>query len=94
MINEEQYHQICKNVLKRHYYSFREDINDGFFYNTPTQAEKRLLKMIRDFRSEMEQRVPVSHNDSNSQVLKEQILGDYINIARKYGNKVKRKQGM
>nr|WP_298997251.1 hypothetical protein [uncultured Allomuricauda sp.] len=88
---EEKYHKLCQQVLKRHYEQFREDIKDGFFYNTPAQAEKRLLDMIRNFRSEMEQRVPYSRNDVSNEVLKETILNQYIQIARKYGNRVKKK---
>lgn len=94
MIHEDKYHSICRKVLKRHYNQFRKDLKDGFFYNTPAQAEKRLLDMIRNFRADMEQLVPVSHNETNAQVLKESILNEYIQIARKYGNRVKKRQGL
>lgn len=94
MIQEEKYHSICREVLKRHYNQFRLDIKDGFFYNTPARAEKRLLDMIRSFRADMERIVPVSPNDTNAQVLKETILNEYIQIARKYGNRVKKKRGL
>ncbi|MFD2101309.1 hypothetical protein [Flagellimonas iocasae] len=94
MIQEEKYHSICREVLKRHYNQFRLDIKDDFFYNTPARAETRLLDMIRSFRSDMERLVPVSPNDTNAQVLKESILNEYIQIARKYGNRVKKRRGL
>ncbi|MEO0507669.1 MAG: hypothetical protein AAF090_16055 [Bacteroidota bacterium] len=94
MFTEEKYRQLCQIVLKRHYNDFRNDIKDRFFYNTSTQAEKRLLDMIRNFRTEMEEMVPIRRNNIDDEVLQSQILGEYIQIARKYGNRVKRRYGL
>lgn len=94
MYSEERYHKLCKQVLKKHYNTFRDDIKDGFFYTTPTQAEKRLLEMIYNFKREMEELVPVSPRDNNMHLMKESILAEYVAIARKYGNRVKRKYGL
>ncbi|NAY92108.1 hypothetical protein GTQ34_09260 [Muricauda sp. JGD-17] len=91
---EDRYHKLCREELKRHYNHFREDIKDKFFYNTPTQAEKRLLDMIHNFRYEMERIAPIPRNDMDAQVLKETILNEYIQIARKYGNRVKERHGL
>ncbi|MEL7122579.1 MAG: hypothetical protein AAFO07_24245 [Bacteroidota bacterium] len=50
--------------------------------------------MIRNFRTEMEVRVPIRRNNIDDEVLQNQILGEYIQIARKYGNRVKRRYGL
>lgn len=50
--------------------------------------------MIRSFRAEMEQLVTIFSNYTNAQFLKEIILGEYVSIARLYGNRVKKRYGL
>lgn len=91
---EQECHRICQQVLKRHYQEFKKDIKDGFFYNTPTQGQRRLTDMLGAFRRELETRIPLRRHDTDAQVLKETIMGEYMQIGRTYGERVLKKSGL
>lgn len=91
---EEECHRVCQQVLKGQYNSFRKDIRDGFFYNTPAQGQRRLTEMLGAFRRELETRIPLSRHDTDAQVLKETIMGEYMQIGRTYGERILKKSGL
>jgi hypothetical protein len=91
---EEKCHEVCKQVLKKHYNQFRKDIKDGFFYNTPVQGQRRLTEMLGKFRIELDEVVRLGRGDSNREVIKETIMGEYMKIGRKYGERVLKKAGL
>lgn len=91
---EQECHSVCKQVLKQVYNDFRKDIKDDFFYNTPTQGQRRLTEMLGAFRRELETQVPVGRHDTDAQVLKETIMGEYMRIGKTYGERVLRKSGL
>ncbi len=91
---EKECHRVCKQVIKQVYNDFRKDIKDGFFYNTPAQGQRRLTEMLRMFRRELETRIPIGPYDTDTQVLKETIMGEYMQLGRTYGERVLRKSGL
>ncbi|MGN7513678.1 MAG: hypothetical protein ACTHOM_04835 [Allomuricauda sp.] len=91
---EDKCHEVCKSVLKKHYNQFRKDIKDGFFYNTPVQGQRRLTEMLGNFRKEIDEVVRFGRHDNDSEVIKETIMGEYMQIGRKYGERVLKKAGL
>ena len=91
---EEKCHTVCKRVLKKHYDQFRKDIKDGFFYNTPVQGQRRLTEMLGNFRKEMDGVVQLGRNNTDLEVIKETIMGEYMQIGRKYGERVLKRAGL
>lgn len=91
---EEKCHEVCKVVLKRHYNEFRKDIKDEFFYNTPVQGQRRLTEMLCNVRREIDGVVQLGRNNTDLEVVKETIMGEYMQIGRKYGERVLKKAGL
>jgi len=88
---EKRYHEICQRVLRKHYAEFRKDIADSFFIDCEERAEKRLMDMIRAFRMEMDILAPERNKNTDLELKQQMILSHYMKIARKYGNRAKRK---
>jgi len=91
---EDKCHEVCKTVLKKHYNQFRKDIKDGFFYNTPVQGQRRLTEMLGNFRKEIDEVILFGRQDNDREVIKETIMGEYMQIGRKYGERVLKKAGL
>ncbi len=92
MTPHEQYEVICQRVLRKHYRAFRKVVSDPFFVSSETQAKAQLTKMLRNARMEAEEIVQVERWDSNSRRIAEILLGKYMHIGKKYGERYYRRK--
>lgn len=92
MTPQEQYEEICQRVLRKHYREFRARVSDPFFVDCEYTAKIELNKMLRNARAEMEAVIHIKRSDFNSREIAEIMLGKYLMIGRKYGQRYYRKK--
>ena len=87
MTTQDQYEKICQRVLRKHYREYSKAVCDPFFVDCESKAKAKLTEMLRNTRSEVETIVAIPRWDLNSRRIAERIIGKYLNIGRKYGER-------